>query len=61
HEKHLLALLERQPDLQLAELQQRLWESQHTYASLSTISRTLYREGLTNKKVYFDYSGPVEV
>ncbi|TFK58104.1 hypothetical protein BDN72DRAFT_741689, partial [Pluteus cervinus] len=43
--------LERQPDLQLVELQEFLHEAFDTRASIPTIYRTLQRQGLTYKKI----------
>ena len=49
--KYLESLLERTPDLYLHELQKDLVLNRGVYVSLSTISRTLQKRGLTRKKL----------
>jgi len=49
--KYLESLLERTPDLYLHELRKDLVSNRSVYVSLSTISRTLQKRGLTRKKL----------
>jgi transposase len=47
----LLALLEHSPDIYLDEIQEQLEEQLNIDVSISTVSRTLKRLGITSKKV----------
>lgn len=48
----MLALPERSPDIYLDEIQEQMFEQHNITLSLSTISRTLKRLGISSKKVY---------
>ena len=47
----MLALLEHSPDIYLDELQEQLEEQHNLKVSISTLSNTLKRLGITSKKV----------
>ncbi|KAF8220919.1 hypothetical protein L208DRAFT_1331007, partial [Tricholoma matsutake] len=60
----MLALLDRDPDLYLDEIQQQLEDQHGVIVSLTTVWRTLRRLGITSKKVsmsLLDYGGFVIV
>lgn len=53
-QQFIIALLEHSPDLYLDEIQEQLDEQHGIHVSLSTISRTLKRIGITSKKVLYN-------
>jgi arginine repressor len=53
-QQFIIALLEHSPDLYLDEIQEQLDEQHGIHVSLSTISRTLKRIGITSKKVSYN-------
>ncbi|KAF8804711.1 hypothetical protein BYT27DRAFT_7213829 [Phlegmacium glaucopus] len=61
HCEFLLALLEHSPDIYLDELQEQLEEQHNIKVSISTISNTLKRLGITSKKLSWIASERCEV